>query len=81
MVGHLTALWRNLFRKERIDQELDEEICNAIAGLAPTAVENFTVLQAQRLSLYIPIQRVMADITLGGQAKAQLDGEPVKGIL
>jgi putative ABC transport system permease protein len=26
MVGHLTALWRNLFRKERIDQELDEEI-------------------------------------------------------
>lgn len=28
MVRRLIALWRNIFRKERIDQELDEEICS-----------------------------------------------------
>ena len=34
MLRYLNALWRNLFRRERVDQELDEEIRSYVALLA-----------------------------------------------
>jgi len=66
---------------ERVMMEVDNEYTTAIAGLSPADTQNFTILQARRQALYDPLNRVMMDITLGQQSKAQLDGEPVKGIL
>jgi putative ABC transport system permease protein len=38
--GYLNALWRNLFRQERVDQELDEEIRSYLALVAAEKVRH-----------------------------------------
>lgn len=66
----------------KLFEELNNELNTMIAGLDPQNTMAFTVLQAKRLSLYEPLNRVHADVQIGRKAAQELgflDGTPNTG--
>jgi hypothetical protein len=48
--------------------ELDDEYTREIQGLDPLKKEEWAILQAKRLALYEPLNRVHMDISIGRRA-------------
>jgi len=66
----------------KLIQELDNEIVTEQLGLDPKEKDRWSYLQAVRTSLFIPVNRVYADMEIGQRALSESEGEqPSGGIL
>lgn len=58
---------------KKLFEELDDKYTKELLGLKPTQTEEFSVLQAKRISLYEPMNMVHQDILIGEKATAEIE--------
>ena len=84
--GHEAAMFLRYLDESKyflnVLAKCETDLANKIMALSPDNTVEFTVLQAQRLSLYEPLKMAQSDKYFGELAQLELDGTaPQGGIL